>query len=106
MLLSWCMLFSVILFFLLVLSELVTLLQMLGGGISNRVWDTIIEHALTCVLDDDEWYTYTYYGAQQRVGLLLNSIFKVVAATFGGQNYQPLEKLTFSQKVCVSYPGN
>ncbi|XP_017977580.1 PREDICTED: calmodulin-binding protein 60 D [Theobroma cacao] len=75
--------------------------DMLGGGISNRVWDTIIEHALTCVLDDDEWYTYTYYGAQQRVGLLLNSIFKVVAATFGGQNYQPLEKLTFSQKLLV-----
>ncbi|XP_021283452.1 protein SAR DEFICIENT 1 [Herrania umbratica] len=75
--------------------------DILGGGISNRVWDTIIEHALTCVLDDNEWYTHTYYGAQQRVGLLLNSIFKVVAATFGGQNYQPVEKLTFSQKLLV-----
>ncbi|XVF41795.1 hypothetical protein PTKIN_Ptkin01aG0309300 [Pterospermum kingtungense] len=73
--------------------------NMLGGGISNRVWDTIIEHALSCVIDDDEWYTY--YGAAQRVGLLLNSIYKVVAATFDGQSYQPVEKLTFSQKLLV-----
>ena len=76
-----------------------TLLQILGGGISNRVWDTIIEHALSCVLDDDEWYAY--YGAAQRAGLLLNSIYRVVAATFDGHNYQPVENLTFSQKVSV-----
>ncbi|XWS64465.1 hypothetical protein CRYUN_Cryun05aG0006400 [Craigia yunnanensis] len=73
--------------------------NILGGGISNRVWDTITEHALSCVLDDDEWYTY--YGAAQRVGLLLNSIYRVVAATFDGQNYQPVENLTFSQKPLV-----
>ncbi|XP_022719502.1 calmodulin-binding protein 60 C-like [Durio zibethinus] len=73
--------------------------NILGGGISNRVWDTIIEHAFSCVLDDDEWYTY--YGAAHRVGLLLNSIYEVVAATFDGENYQPVEKLTFSQKLQV-----
>ncbi|XP_022748242.1 calmodulin-binding protein 60 B-like [Durio zibethinus] len=73
--------------------------NILGGGISNKVWDTIIEHALSCVLDDDEWYAY--YGAAQRVVLLLNSIYQVVAATFDGQNYLPAEKLTFSQKLLV-----
>ncbi|XWS58117.1 hypothetical protein CRYUN_Cryun08bG0007200 [Craigia yunnanensis] len=73
--------------------------NILGGGISNRVWDTIIDHALSCVLDDDEWYAY--YGASQRVGLLLNSIYLVVAATFYGLNYQPVENLTFSQKHLV-----
>ncbi|GMI88877.1 hypothetical protein like AT2G18750 [Hibiscus trionum] len=76
-----------------------TLRNILGGGISNRVWDTIIEHALSCVLDDDEWYTY--YGAAHRVGLLLNSIYQVVEVTFDGQNYMPVEKLTFSQKLLV-----
>ncbi|XP_039005602.1 protein SAR DEFICIENT 1-like [Hibiscus syriacus] len=76
-----------------------TLRNILGGGISNRVWDTIIEHALTCVLDDDEWYTY--YGAAQRVGLLLNSIYQVIEVTFDGQNYLPVENLNFSQKLLV-----
>ncbi|XVF31444.1 hypothetical protein REPUB_Repub16aG0146600 [Reevesia pubescens] len=73
--------------------------NVLGGGISNRVWDTIIQHALSCVLDDDE--LYTYYGASQRVGLLLNSIYQVMAATFDGQNYQPVEILPSYQKLLV-----
>ncbi|XVE63109.1 hypothetical protein DITRI_Ditri06bG0173300 [Diplodiscus trichospermus] len=73
--------------------------NILGGGISNRVWDTIIEHAFSCVVDDDEWYVY--YGTARRVGLLLNSIYQVVAATFDGQSYQPVEKLNFSQKLLV-----
>ncbi|KAB1994969.1 hypothetical protein ES319_D13G131100v1 [Gossypium barbadense] len=73
--------------------------HILGCGISNRVWDTIIEHALSCVLDDDEWYSY--YGTAQSVGLLLNSIYRVEAATFDGQNYQPVENMTFSQKLLV-----
>ncbi|OMO86321.1 Calmodulin binding protein-like protein [Corchorus capsularis] len=73
--------------------------NILGGGISNRVWETIIEHARSCVVDDEEWYTY--YGADQRVGLLLNSIYEVIAATFDGQSYQPVETLAFSQKLLV-----
>ncbi|XVF57566.1 hypothetical protein PTKIN_Ptkin06aG0215900 [Pterospermum kingtungense] len=75
--------------------------NILGGGISNRVWDTIIEHALSCDLDVDEWYTYTYYGAAQRVELRFDSFYRVVAATFDGQNYQPVENLNFSQKILV-----
>ncbi|OMP10954.1 Calmodulin binding protein-like protein [Corchorus olitorius] len=73
--------------------------NILGGGISNRVWETIIEHARSCVVDDEEWFTY--YGADQRVGLLLNCIYEVIAATFDGQSYQPVETLNFSQKLLV-----
>ncbi|KAE8691259.1 Calmodulin-binding protein [Hibiscus syriacus] len=76
-----------------------TLCNILGGGISNRVWDRIKEHALTCVLDDDEWYAYN--GATQRVGLLLNSIYQVIEVTFDGQNYLPVENLNFSRKLLV-----
>ncbi|KAE8685015.1 Detected protein of confused Function [Hibiscus syriacus] len=72
--------------------------DILGGGISNRVWDTIIDHALSSVLDD-EWYSY--YGTVQSVGLLLDSIYRVVAATLDGENYHPVEKFTFSQKLLV-----
>ncbi|KAK8973915.1 hypothetical protein V6N11_046875 [Hibiscus sabdariffa] len=71
--------------------------NVLGPGISNRVWDIIIDHALSCALDDDEWYSY--YGTAQRVGLLLDSIYRVVAVTLDGENYHPVEKLIFSQKL-------
>ncbi|KAH1105930.1 hypothetical protein J1N35_009698 [Gossypium stocksii] len=83
----------------LLVTDPIALRNILGGGISNRVWETIIEHALSCVPDDDEWYTY--HGTAQRVGLLLNSIYKVVEVTFDGQNYLPVENLTFSQKLLV-----
>ncbi|GLT47672.1 hypothetical protein SLA2020_213480 [Shorea laevis] len=75
--------------------------NILGCGISNRTWDAIVDHATTCVLDDDEMYSYYGFAQTERIGLLLNSIYKVVAATFDGQNYLPLEKLTFGQKLLV-----
>ncbi|GLT37962.1 hypothetical protein SLA2020_122410 [Shorea laevis] len=76
-----------------------TLRNILGGGISNRIWEAIIDHATTCVLDDDE--LYAYHGVAQGVVLLLNSIYKVVAASFDGQNFLPLEELTLTQKLLV-----
>uniref|UniRef100_A0A5B7AMA6 Calmodulin-binding protein 60 D n=1 Tax=Davidia involucrata TaxID=16924 RepID=A0A5B7AMA6_DAVIN len=66
-------------------------LRSIFGGISSKTWETIIEHATACVLDDDK--LYVYYGAVERVGLVFNSIYKVVAATFDGHNYQSLDKL-------------
>ncbi|KAL1088326.1 hypothetical protein V6Z11_D08G243900 [Gossypium hirsutum] len=83
----------------LLVTDPIALRNILGGGISNRVWETIIEHALSCVPDDDEWYTY--HGTAQRVELLLNSIYNVVKVTFDGQDYLPVENLTFSQKLLV-----
>uniref|UniRef100_A0A5B7AKZ3 Calmodulin-binding protein 60 D n=1 Tax=Davidia involucrata TaxID=16924 RepID=A0A5B7AKZ3_DAVIN len=65
-------------------------LRSIFGGISSKTWETIIEHATACVLDDDEFYVYR---ASERVGLVFNSIYKVVAATFDGHNYQSLDKL-------------
>lgn len=81
------------------LNEFVTTmgLQVLGCGISNRIWDTIIEHAITCVLDDSRHYSY--FDAGQGIGLLFNSIYKIVGAMFDGRNYEPLNKLSPPQKV-------
>lgn len=74
--------------------------KVIGGdsGISNKIWDTIIEHATTCVLDNK---MYLYTGAAQRVMLVFNSVWKVIGATFDGQNYQNLESLSFPQMVCA-----
>ncbi|KAI9185443.1 hypothetical protein LWI28_007266 [Acer negundo] len=64
---------------------------------SNRVWDTIVEHASTCELNDEIFYTYSVEG----IGFLFNSVYKLVAATFDGQNYQILDDPTFTHKHLV-----
>jgi hypothetical protein len=72
-------------------------LQVLGCGISNRIWDTIIEHATTCVLDNSKFYSY--FDAGQSIGLLFDSIYKVVGVMFDGQSYESLHNLSPPQKV-------
>ncbi|PSS19667.1 Calmodulin-binding protein 60 B like [Actinidia chinensis var. chinensis] len=68
-----------------------SLRNVIGGGISNKIWDTIIEHANECVLDEKR---YLYYKDAEKVGLLFNSIFKVVEVIFDGQSYHSLDKLS------------
>uniref|UniRef100_A0A6N2KLD6 Calmodulin n=1 Tax=Salix viminalis TaxID=40686 RepID=A0A6N2KLD6_SALVM len=68
----------------------------LGCGISNKIWDTIIEHANTCVLDGSRFYSY--FDAGQSIGLLFDSIYKVVGAMFDGQNYEALHNLSPAKK--------
>ncbi|KAM7252435.1 hypothetical protein ACFE04_024318 [Oxalis oulophora] len=72
------------------------------GGISNRIWEQIVMHASQCV-PDDKLYSYTISG--HGVGLLFNSVYKLVGATFDGQNYQLLSELMLPQKVLASYPS-
>lgn len=70
------------------------------GGISERNWNTIIRHAMDCVVDDNK--LYAYHQAGQGVSLFLNSIYKVVGAMFDG-HYCTVEELTPSQKVCTHF---
>lgn len=69
------------------------------GKLSNKTWEAIVEHAMTCNIDDNE--AYIYFDASQSAGLLFNSTYKVISATFDGQNYHPLENLTLHQKHLV-----
>ncbi|WOH09561.1 hypothetical protein DCAR_0729018 [Daucus carota subsp. sativus] len=73
-----------------------SLRNVLGGGISNRTWETITEHATRCTLDDK---MYLYRGAAGRVLLVFNSIWKAIGAIFDGQNFEYLDKLTPFQMV-------
>jgi hypothetical protein len=68
-------------------------------GISNRTWEQIVLHASQCITDDNK--LYSHHIAVHGVGLLFNSVYKLVGATFDGQNYQPFDKLTMSQKMVV-----
>ncbi|KAJ6757055.1 hypothetical protein OIU74_026335 [Salix koriyanagi] len=76
-----------------------TLRTVLGCGISNKIWDTIIEHANTCVLDGSRFYSY--FDAGQSIGLLFDSVYKVVGAMFDGQNYEALHSLSPARKALV-----
>lgn len=60
----------------------------------------MIKHAKDCVLDDK---LYMYRSSEDAIGLLLDSVLTVVGATFDGQNYLPLDKLSVYQMVCTSY---
>ncbi|KAI3509258.1 hypothetical protein L1887_24411 [Cichorium endivia] len=73
-------------------------LRKILGGSCNKTWETIIKHAKACVLDDK---LYMYSCGAEGMGLLFNSIFTVVGATFDGENYFPLEKLAGFQMPLV-----
>ncbi|XP_058213968.1 calmodulin-binding protein 60 B-like isoform X2 [Rhododendron vialii] len=65
-------------------------LRLVLGGMSNKIWETVTKHATACVLDDK---LYIYYKDGERIGVVFNSIFRVVGATFDGQSYQSLDLL-------------
>ncbi|KAF5781905.1 putative CALMODULIN-BINDING PROTEIN60 [Helianthus annuus] len=68
-------------------------------GVScNKTWETIIKHAKDCVLDDK---LYMYSCGAEGIVLLFNSIFKIVGATFDGQNYLSVEELPVFQMTLV-----
>ncbi|KAL8171794.1 hypothetical protein V2J09_023598 [Rumex salicifolius] len=67
-------------------------------GVSNRVWEAIVEHAKSCSLNNDH---YSYFSADDGVGLLFNCVLKIIGVTYDGQNYQPLETLNKAQKLQV-----
>ncbi|KAJ1385607.1 hypothetical protein SESBI_41571 [Sesbania bispinosa] len=69
------------------------------GNIPKRSWLAIIEHAKTCVIDDDK--PYVYRTAEQPIGLLFNSIYVLVGVTFDGQNYCSPDILTPNEKHLV-----
>ncbi|KAL3750054.1 hypothetical protein ACJRO7_011091 [Eucalyptus globulus] len=75
-----------------------SLRNILGTGITNRLWETIVRHASTCVVDDNQMYTY--YQAWNKAGILFNSVMKVAQATLDGKTYQS-HQLTPSQKMLV-----
>lgn len=66
------------------------------GSISTKQWGTIIEHAMTCEIDDRKVYAYH----RGELTLLFNSIYKFVGAIVEGQFCFP-DQLTPPQKVCL-----
>ena len=56
-----------------------------------------MKHANECHLDSTQ---YSYYNDDERVELVFNCVYKVIAVKFDGQNYLPIDALHLHQKVC------
>lgn len=70
----------------------------LGSGMSNRMWDALMEHAKTCVLSGK---LYVYYSDDTRdVGVVFNNIYEL-SGLIAGEQYCPADSLSDSQKVYV-----
>ncbi|KAL5699260.1 Calmodulin-binding protein 60 B [Ranunculus cassubicifolius] len=69
--------------------------NILGSGMSNKMWDALVEHAKTCVLGGKH---YVYHADDTRnIGVVFNNIYELIGLIAGPQ-YYPLDSLSESQK--------
>ncbi|RLN42206.1 hypothetical protein C2845_PM01G12890 [Panicum miliaceum] len=71
--------------------------SLLGSGMSNKMWESTVEHARECVLDDK---LYSYCSGHGIV-LLFNCVYEVVGVIVG-TNCFTLSSLTPTQKALVA----
>ncbi|KAG0479894.1 hypothetical protein HPP92_010752 [Vanilla planifolia] len=70
--------------------------NILGSGMSNKMWEVLVEHAKTCVLSGKY---YVYYSDETRnVGAIFSNIYEFTGLIAGGQYYSA-ESLNDGQKV-------
>ncbi|KAF5938119.1 hypothetical protein HYC85_025625 [Camellia sinensis] len=68
----------------------------LSSGMSNKMWDALIEHAKTCAMSGK---LYVYYADDTRnVGVVFNSIYEL-SGLITGEQYLLSDSLSDSQKV-------
>ncbi|KAG1326931.1 calmodulin-binding protein 60 C [Cocos nucifera] len=94
--LNKCGIYTVEDFLRLVVRDSQRLRNILGSGMSNKMWESLVEHAKTCVLSGKY---YIYYSDEARsVGAIFNNIYEFCGLIAGGQFYSA-ETLNDSQKV-------
>ncbi|KAI9120870.1 hypothetical protein K1719_007903 [Acacia pycnantha] len=72
--------------------------NILGSGMSNKMWDVLVEHAKTCVLSGK---LYVYYPEDARnVGVVFNNIYEL-SGLITNEQYYSADYLNESQKVYV-----
>ncbi|KAI8570084.1 hypothetical protein RHMOL_Rhmol01G0005900 [Rhododendron molle] len=90
--------FSVEDFLRLVVRDSQKLRNILGSGMSNKMWDALIEHAKTCVLGGK---LYVYYPDDSRnAGVVFNNIYEL-SGLISGEQYFSADSLSDTQKVYV-----
>ncbi|KAL5212308.1 hypothetical protein ABZP36_023155 [Zizania latifolia] len=70
--------------------------SILGSGMSNKMWESLVEHAKTCVLSGKH---YIYYAVDSRnVGAIFNNIYEFTGLIADDQ-FISAENLTDNQKI-------
>ncbi|KAI4344387.1 hypothetical protein L6164_011621 [Bauhinia variegata] len=82
----------------LVVKDQQKLRNILGSGMSNKMWDALLEHAKTCILSGK---TYVYYPEDTRsVGVVFNDIYEL-RGLISGEQFHSADSLSDNQKVYV-----
>ena len=71
-------------------------MQILGSGMSNKMWDGVVEHAKTCVLNR-KVYVFNADNARN-ICVIFNNIYQLMGVTYSG-HYKSAESLTENEKV-------
>ncbi|EXB42067.1 hypothetical protein L484_006414 [Morus notabilis] len=66
--------------------------NILGTGMSAKMWEVAVEHARTCVLDK-RTYLYCPSNSQQKTGVVFNVVGQVMGLLSEGQ-FTPIDKLS------------
>lgn len=90
--------FTVEEFLRLVVKDPQKLRNILGSGMSNKMWEALVEHAKTCALSGK---LYIYYPEDSRtVGVVFNNIYEL-SGLISGDQYFSVDSLSDNQKVYV-----
>ncbi|XP_047332291.1 calmodulin-binding protein 60 C-like [Impatiens glandulifera] len=72
--------------------------NILGSGMSNKMWDVLVEHAKTCVISGK---LYIYYDDEAKnIGVVFNNIYEF-SGLIAGEDYYSSESISESQKAYV-----
>uniref|UniRef100_A0A7N0RG98 Calmodulin-binding protein n=1 Tax=Kalanchoe fedtschenkoi TaxID=63787 RepID=A0A7N0RG98_KALFE len=72
--------------------------SILGSGMSNKMWDALLEHAKTCVLSGK---LHIYYPDESKtVGVVFNNVYEL-SGLISGEQFHSADSLSDSQKVYV-----
>ncbi|ESQ32204.1 hypothetical protein EUTSA_v10005593mg, partial [Eutrema salsugineum] len=73
------------------------------GGVSKRTWEAIVFHAMQCVLDETEYYTYD--STAHDVSLRFNSVYEVTKVFSGGavRDADQIPRYQLDQYKCDAY---
>lgn len=76
--------------------------QILGTGMSAKMWEVTVEHARTCILDK-RVYLYCTSSSQQKTGVVFNVVGQVTGLLSECQ-YVPIDKLSETEKALLLSP--
>ena len=73
--------------------------QILGTGMSAKMWEVTVEHAQTCVLEK-RMFLYSPPSSRQKNGVVFNVVGQVMGLLLECQ-YVPIDKLSETEKALL-----